>query len=47
MEEKRSVYRVFVGKHEGERLTGRPRHRWKDKCKWILIRNRMGESGLE
>jgi hypothetical protein len=30
MEEKRNAYRVFVGKHEGKRLLGRPRHRWED-----------------
>jgi hypothetical protein len=28
--ERGGVYRVLVGKHEGERLLGRPRHRWED-----------------
>jgi hypothetical protein len=27
------VYRVLVGKPEGKRLPGRPRHRWKDNIK--------------
>jgi hypothetical protein len=29
MGERRSVYRVLVGKPEGKRPLGRPRHRWK------------------
>jgi hypothetical protein len=29
MGEKRSAYRVLVGKPEGNRLLGRPRHRWR------------------
>jgi len=28
MGEERGVYRVLVGKPEGRRLLGRPRHRW-------------------
>jgi hypothetical protein len=28
MEEKRDVYRLLVGKPEGKRQLGRPRHRW-------------------
>jgi hypothetical protein len=28
--EKRNVYRVLVEKHEGLRVLGIPRHRWKD-----------------
>ena len=31
MGEKRSVYRVLVGKTEGKRPLGRPRRRWEDK----------------
>jgi hypothetical protein len=27
------VYRVLVGKPEGKRLLGRPRHRWEDNIK--------------
>ena len=30
MGEKRGVYRVLVGKHEGKRPPGRPRRRWED-----------------
>jgi hypothetical protein len=29
MREERGVYRVLVGKPEGKRLLGRPRHRWR------------------
>jgi len=31
MGEERGVYRVSVGKPEGRRRLGRPRHRWMDK----------------
>jgi hypothetical protein len=31
MADKRDVYRILVGKHEGKRPLGRPRHRWDDK----------------
>jgi hypothetical protein len=30
MGEGKGVYRVLVGKPEGKRLLGRPRHRWED-----------------
>jgi hypothetical protein len=30
MEERRVIYRVLVGKLEGSRPLGRPRHRWED-----------------
>jgi hypothetical protein len=30
MGDKRGVYRVLVGKPEGKRPLGRPRHRWED-----------------
>ena len=33
MGERRGLYRILVGKHEGKRLLGRPRHRWKDNIK--------------
>jgi len=29
MGEKRGIYRILVGKPEGKRPLGRPRHRWK------------------
>jgi hypothetical protein len=36
MGERRGVYRVLVGKPEGRRPLGRPRHRWKDNIHWIF-----------
>jgi hypothetical protein len=33
MGEKRNVYRLLVGKPEGKRPLGRPRHRWIDNIK--------------
>jgi hypothetical protein len=30
MGERRGVWRVLVGKHEGKRLLGRPRRGWED-----------------
>jgi len=40
--ERRGVYRVLVGKHEGKRPLGRPRRRWQDNTKMDLQ-----EVGLE
>jgi hypothetical protein len=34
---KRSTYKVLVGKPEGKRLLGRPRHRWEDNVKMNFI----------
>jgi hypothetical protein len=34
--EGRVVYRDLVGKSEGERLLGRPRHRWEDNIRMDL-----------
>jgi len=36
MGERRGEYRVFVGKPEGKRPLGRPRHRWEDNIKMDL-----------
>ena len=36
MGEGRVVYRVLVGKPEGKRPLGRPRHRWEDNIKMDL-----------
>jgi hypothetical protein len=33
MGEKMNAYRILVGKLEGKRPLGRPRHRWKDNIK--------------
>jgi hypothetical protein len=38
MGEKITAYRLLVGKPEGKRPLGRPRHRWVDKLGWILER---------
>jgi hypothetical protein len=35
--EKRNAYRLFVGKPEGKRPLGRPRHRWVDNIKMDLL----------
>jgi hypothetical protein len=37
MGEKRNVYRLLVGKSEGKRPLGRPRHRWIDNIKMDLL----------
>jgi hypothetical protein len=41
MGEERKVYKVLVGKPEGKRPHGRPRHRWEDG-----IRMDLKETGL-
>ena len=33
MEQSRNAYRVLVGKSEGKRPLGRPRHRWEDNIR--------------
>jgi len=43
MEEGRGVHRVLVGKPEGKRPLGRPRHRWEDNIKMDLWE--VGEGG--
>jgi hypothetical protein len=45
MGEKRSAYRVLVGKLEGKRSLGRPRHRWEDDIK-ICLRE-IGWGGMD
>ena len=41
-EEGRVVHKVFVGKPEGKRPLGRPRHRWKDDIKMDLQEMKRG-----
>jgi hypothetical protein len=35
---KRNAYRILVGKQEGKRPLGRPKHRCMNNIKWILER---------
>jgi hypothetical protein len=41
--ENRNAYRILVGKPEGKRPLGKPRHRWEDNTKI----DRMGWYGLD
>jgi hypothetical protein len=34
---RRGIYRVLVGKPEGKRSLGRPRHRWEDNIKMDFL----------
>jgi hypothetical protein len=36
MEEMRNAYKFFVGKPEGKRSLGRPRHRWEENINMDL-----------
>jgi len=45
MGEKRGIYRVLVGKPEGKRPFGRPRHRWEDNIKMDL--QEVGCGGMD
>ena len=45
MGERRGVYRVLVGKTEGTRPLGKPRHKWEDNNKmdlWEVVCGGMG-----
>jgi hypothetical protein len=37
MGEKRNMYRLFIGKPDGKRPLGGPRHRWIDNIKMDLL----------
>jgi hypothetical protein len=41
MGEMRNAYSILVGKPEGKRLLGTPRHRWEDNIRMDLWRNRV------
>jgi hypothetical protein len=41
--ERRGIYRVLVGKPEGQRLVGRPRRRWKDNIKMDIQKMGCGD----
>jgi hypothetical protein len=45
MGDRRGVYSVLVGKPEGKRPLGRPRHRWEDNIKMDLME--VGCGGLD
>jgi len=45
MGERRGVYWVLVGKHEGKRPLGRPRRRWEDTIKTDL--QEVGCEGMD
>jgi len=45
MEDNRGVYRVLVGKPEGKRPLGRPRHRWEENIKMDL--QEVGCGGMD
>jgi len=45
MGERRCVYRVLVGKPQGKRPLGRPRHRWEDNIKMDL--QEVGCGGMD
>jgi hypothetical protein len=47
MGEARNVYRVLVGKPEGKRPLGRPRHRWEDGIKMDLEEIGWGVCGVD
>jgi hypothetical protein len=42
MGEKRNVYRLLIGKLEGKRPLGRPRHRWIDNIKMDILEIGLG-----
>jgi hypothetical protein len=42
MVEERKVYKVLVGKPEGKRPLGRPKHRWEDGIKMDIRETGLG-----
>jgi hypothetical protein len=47
MGEKRGAYRILVGRPDGRRPLGRPRHRWEDSIKMDLQEVRWGIDWIE
>jgi hypothetical protein len=46
MGNRKGVYRVLVGRPEGQRQLGRPRHRWEDNIK-MIFKNWDGGGGMD
>jgi hypothetical protein len=47
MGKNRTACRILLGKPEGKRPLGRPRHKWVDNIKMNLKRDRMAGYGLD
>jgi hypothetical protein len=47
MGEKRGAYRILVGRPEGRRPLGRPRHKWEDNMKMDLQEVGWGMDWIE
>jgi hypothetical protein len=47
MGETRNAYRILVGKPEGKRPLGRPRHRWVDNIKMDLRERKDGMDWID
>jgi hypothetical protein len=47
MGEKKGAYRILVGRPEGRRPLGRPRHRWEDNIKMDLQEAGWGIDWIE
>jgi len=45
MEEMRNAYNILVGKSEGKRRLGRPRRRWEDNIRIVLME--LGWEGVD
>jgi len=45
MGERRGVYRFLLGKPEGKRPLGRPRHKWEDNIQMDL--QEVGSAGMD
>jgi hypothetical protein len=45
--ERGGVYRGLVGKHEGNRLLGRPRRRWEDNTSIKMDLQKVGCGGMD
>jgi len=46
MGRRRGAYSYLVGKPEGKRPLGKPRHRWEDNFKMFFSRSGVGRGGV-